>query len=295
MPPPPVRPLSAPQNSGPSNFGPAPLQAQHTGAVGYMNSGSPPPNVNQMQQMGQLQPQFTSFNPQGQGYPQQQQQFSPNHMQPQMTSFNPQQQQFGMNGQAGSSFGNSSLQPQQTGYLPPGMNFQSSPPSGQGMMPQPTGSVNSMLPPALHPQSTGAVNGFGRPAFGQPPPPMPSIPSQYQSHQQQSSLPPPPPIPQQTTAAPLQPQKTGPAPNIKFGIQADAKKLMAQPTGRKANLAQASKFRESSGYHDANVRRQRPKIHLASSRDKVLWLVEHLVLSFGLRITPLHRPELVLA
>ncbi|PFH55467.1 hypothetical protein XA68_18266 [Ophiocordyceps unilateralis] len=39
---------------------------------------------------------------------------------------------------------------------------------------------------------------------------------------------------------PLQPQKTGPAPPVRFGVSADIKGLAPQPTGRRANLAQAT-------------------------------------------------------
>jgi hypothetical protein len=40
---------------------------------------------------------------------------------------------------------------------------------------------------------------------------------------------------------PLVPQKTGPPPPVRFGVTGDTKKLMPQATGRRANLAQASK------------------------------------------------------
>ena len=91
--------------------------------------------------------------------------------------------------------------------------------------PQPTG-INSYLPPALEPQKTTAIqpqqtgmNGFGE-KFGQHPP-LPQMP-------------------QQPTIAPLQPQKTGPPPPVRFGVKGDTKKLMPQATGRRANLAAAS-------------------------------------------------------
>jgi hypothetical protein len=89
-----------------------------------------------------------------------------------------------------------------------------------------TGSINSILPPALQPQRTG-VNGLsGNSAFGHTPPV--------------------PPIPQQPTIAPLQPQKTGPAPPVRFGVHHETKKLTPQPTGLRANLAQASKSKPFS-------------------------------------------------
>jgi hypothetical protein len=137
-------------------------------------------------------------------------------MQPQQTGFQPQfQQQQGqfmqpmMTGMPQQSPfadpGRSApmpMQPQQTGYQPP---FQPQP-TGFGQQP-PQGGINSYLPPPLQPQPTG---------FGQPP-------------QQQ----------QAPAAAPLQPQQTGPAPPVRFGTQS---KLTPQQTGRKANLAQASKL-----------------------------------------------------
>lgn len=105
-----------------------------------------------------------------------------------------------------------------------------------------------MLPPALQPQRTGANGfqpqsfsgqqiqaqntGFGGPhapnGFGGSPPPVPPLPPSQQQ-QQPSAL------------QPLQPQKTGPAPPVRFGVTGGANKLMPQPTGRRANLSQASK------------------------------------------------------
>jgi hypothetical protein len=126
--------------------------------------------------------------------------------------------------------------PQPTGFQPQSQfGFQQQQQQFAGMAPQPTGfggfspppqqpmatGINGMLPPALQPQQT-AVNGFGT-SISPPPPPVP-------------------PIPQMPTAAPLQPQKTGPAPPVRFGVKHDAKKLTPQPTGMRANLAQASMF-----------------------------------------------------
>jgi hypothetical protein len=48
-----------------------------------------------------------------------------------------------------------------------------------------------------------------------------------------------PPMPSMPTAQPLVPQKTGPPPPVRFGVQPAAKKLTPQPTGR-ANLAKAT-------------------------------------------------------
>ena len=269
MPPPPPRPLSAPQNaSGQNNFGPPPLQPQLTGISPQPTfqgqTGSPPPSLNDMnrmrlqQQIGQMQPQ-QQMAPQMTGYgPAFQGQYS-GQTQPQQTGM--QQSPYLLGAQAGSPFADPQLQ-QRTGFAPQmagmgmqpqqtGMGLQQQQTGYGGLMPQQTG-INSVLSPPLQPQATGlqpqstGMNGLaGRPAFGQPPPPMPSIPSQYggPQQQQQQGVPTPPPIPQQQQApAPLQPQKTGPAPAVRFGVGPDAKKLAPQPTGRRANLAHASEY-----------------------------------------------------
>jgi hypothetical protein len=112
-------------------------------------------------------------------------------------------------------------QPQPTG-------FQSS--FGQQVpqqFPQPTG-VNAFLPQPLQPTPTG-------------------VQQQNPSFTSTFTPPPVPPIPQQQQApAPLVAQKTGPAPPVRFGVNPDAKKLAPQPTGRRANLSQASKFYDCS-------------------------------------------------
>lgn len=252
LPPPPSRPMSAPQNQQQSQFAPPmPLMPQNTG---YQPRIAPPGQslneINQQRfQQQQMQPQLTAF-----GYGQQQQnfgQFQP--LQPQQTSFQPMQpQQTGfnqypqqptpyqppvhtqlMNGQmTGSPFADPPRMP----YQPTGnfgqSNFPQQPLPMQG---QATG-LNNFLPPALQPQRTGiasqptGINGFGtqQNGFGQ---------------YSQQNLPPVPPMPQQqTNLQPLQPQKTGPAPPIRFGVAPDAPKLTPQPTGR-ANLSKASKYR----------------------------------------------------
>jgi hypothetical protein len=249
--PPPPRPLSAPQNvQQQSQFGLLPLQPQLTGIPQTSPLQAPPgQSLNELnqqrfqQQYGQqqLQQQPTGFTQPGQG------QFV-NGFQPQQTgflNFQPQQQSF-MNGNAqGSPFADprpsyqSSLAPQQTGY------------GSYSQQGRPPGGINSILPPALQPQPTGFAQQQLQPSsfqqqqqtgyqqtqqtgFGQPP--------QQNGFSNQNFQPPPlPPIPQQPTIAPLQPQKTGPAPPVRFGV-AEAKKLTPQPTGRRANLSHASKF-----------------------------------------------------
>ncbi|KAI9044575.1 cytoskeletal protein-binding protein SLA1 [Aspergillus affinis] len=204
LPPPPPRPLSAPQNfpQQQNSFGATPLQPQLTGIPQAGPQIAPPgqslAELNQQRFQSTLQPQPTGFMPQNQFQ---------NGLMPQPTGFQP-QSQFG-------------IQQQQTGF--------------QGLMPQPTGfggfqpqpqqpmqtGVNSVLPPALQPQPTG-LNGIGGMPYNASPPPIP-------------------PIPQQPTATPLQPQKTGPPPSIRFGVKPEApKKLAPQPTGLKANLSQAT-------------------------------------------------------
>ena len=213
VPPPPPRPLSAPQNFSqqPNTFGVAPLQPQLTGLPQSGPQLAPPgQSLAELSQQQQLQQQQQ----QQQLQQQQPQQFPPPTMQPQPTGFQPQsqfgiQQQQQLQGQQPGQFGYQGLAPQPTGFG--GMPVQ---------QPMQTG-INSTLPPALQPQPTG-MNGFGNGPFTSSPPPVP-------------------PIPQQPTAAPLQAQKTGPPPSVRFGVKPEAPKLTPQPTGMKANLSQASK------------------------------------------------------
>lgn len=217
-PPPPQRPLSAPQNySQRGSFGAPPLQPQLTGMMPQSGpqlapQGQSLAEMNQQRFQPSLQPQQTGMMPQNQFQ---------NGMMPQPTGFQPQsqfgiqQQQQGpfMNGQQGQQPGFQGIGPQPTGF---GGGFQPQP-----QQPMQTG-VNANLPPALQPQPTG-MNGTGNMSYNASPPPVP-------------------PMPQQQTAAPLQAQKTGPAPNIRFGVKPDSpKKLEPQPTGLRANLSQASK------------------------------------------------------
>lgn len=242
--PPPPRPLSAPQNvSQNNNFGPPPLQPQLTGFPPSNNMpqlAPPGQSLNDMNHMRQQQmnqqhmyPQQTGLAQQGPGFGQfnggmvpQQTGYGQQFQSPQQPSFPNQQQPFINGQQTGSPFADPRPQQQQTGgfqsMVPQPTGFQ--PQYQSSLQPQQTGSINAFLPPALQPQNTDP-NGFGaRPGFGQPPPPVPPMPS----------------LPSQPIAAALIPQKTGPAPPVRFGTQ-PANKLMPQPTGRKANLSQASK------------------------------------------------------
>lgn len=237
--PPPQRAASAPQNQ--LGFQPPPLQPQLTGyqqqphlQAQISPSGQSLQDLQnqqrfqQQQQQYGLQPQPTGFvqqngfnqfqngiQPQPTGF----QQFPPQQL-PQPTGFNQFQQQPTFAQPNGSPFADpprAPFQPQPTGFN------QSFSPSSQ-LQPQATG-INAFLPPALQPQPTGFQNQqFG--GFGQQAPPVP-------------------PIPQQPTIAPLQPQKTGPAPPVRFGTQ-PANKLTPQPTGRRANLQHASRSPSSS-------------------------------------------------
>ncbi|KAH0829290.1 Actin cytoskeleton-regulatory complex protein sla1 [Fonsecaea pedrosoi] len=267
--PPPPRPTSAPQNPQQNQFGLQPLQPQLTGIPRTSALQAPPgqslndlsqQHVQQQFQQLQLQPQATGFIQPTPGIGQ----FG---LAPQPTGFQPQQfaqfqQQPYINGNAaGSPFADPrpSFQPQ-----PTGIPFQQSPAPG---------GINTVLPPALQPQRTGFVspapqpqlNGFGpgiqpQAGFPQAAPLQPQQTAFQQPLQPQATgfgqvpqqngfggfqtppVPPLPPLPQLPTIAPLQAQKTGPAPPVKFGVT-EAKKLTPQPTGRRANLANASKFK----------------------------------------------------
>ncbi|KAI9891661.1 MAG: cytoskeletal protein binding protein [Vezdaea aestivalis] len=245
MPPPPPRPLSAPQNvSQPNAFGPPPLQPQLTGYHNPSQFQSMPqtqvaPPGQSLQETNQIRYQQQQISPQMTGYGQpngmasQHAPFGPQSILPQQTGFNSQQLQpsQSFNSQPGSStpFANPSQQgpfqsiaPQPTGYLNPQptgyLNSQQT-----GYQIQPSTGINSVLPPALLPQATGQ-NGFGQ-GFIQ---------------QQQQLQPPILSIPQQQTIAPLVPQKTGPPPPVRFGVANTAQKLAPQPTGRRANLSHAT-------------------------------------------------------
>ncbi|KAI1459423.1 hypothetical protein F4805DRAFT_455907 [Annulohypoxylon moriforme] len=216
-PPPPSRPLSAPQSAQPSGFAPPPLQPQMTGIA---PPGQSLNDLNQQrlqqQYMGSFQPQPTGqgmmpFNP-GTGMQPQPGFGTGQFMQPQMTGVpqgqspfsDPRPQQF------------SPIQNQPTGF--PG-GFQ---PAQQ--FPQQQGGVNSFLPPALEPQRTGM-------------PPMQPQPTGFGGFSQGFNNGANNTAVQQPPPAPLQPQKTGPAPPVRFGV---ADKIVPQPTGRRANLAHAT-------------------------------------------------------
>lgn len=192
--------------------------------------------------------QFSSLSMQPSGFGQQQPQQAsginsrlPPALQPQATGFAQQQQQqpgFGQQQQQQQPPGYAqNLQPQQTGF-----GQQQPQQTGFGQLqPQQTGFG------PLQSQQTG-TNGFGHSKYGQSPPPVPPIP----------------PMPPQQSIAPLQPQKTGPAPAVRFGTTGAAKKLAPQPTGRRANLAQASKYLSNRLDVSMLIDWQLPRIPLVS-------------------------------
>lgn len=246
---PPPRASSAPgfQYQQQSGFAPpAPLAAQMTGYQQPMQTGYQAPpgeslqNLQQQQQMQQQQAsmyQQNGFAPQQTGYQ--------GMMQPQMTGYYPQQQ-----------FQQQPLQ------MPPTSSPFADPPR-QPFQPSPStfGSVNGMLPPALTPLRTGYTNPNLQPQQtgfpGQQWPQHQQQPQQQQQQQQTPFLMPgqalPPGmtlnangalVPQQTgfgqqAPQPLVAQKTGPAPPVRFGTTG-LTPLMATPTGRRANLSNAS-------------------------------------------------------
>lgn len=259
-----IKALTQPQNMAPPRMRPQAPQQQNTGgliAPPPQRSSSAPMNP-QQSAFGPpppLQPQLTGYNPNmmgqnsGQGMPPMQQQmagfpqqnggfgFQQNGMMPQPTGYNsmsPPQQQPMQTGFA------QYQQQQPTGFQQPMQTgFQQQPHFTQGfgngspfadpprapfqpLQAQPTG-YNSFQPSPLNPQATG-VNRFLPPALA----PQPT------GYQSTPPLPPMPPMPSMPTAQPLVPQRTGPPPSIKFGVQ-PAKKLTPQPTGR-ANLANAT-------------------------------------------------------
>jgi len=248
FPPPSTRPLMALNQQ--SSFGPPPLQAQVTGyqtQVAPTGQSMSELNQQRLQQSFtplQMQSQSTGFGysqqpngilpqpPAFNQFPQQPQQTGYGQFQqPQPTGYLPMQQQQYVNGQQN---GGPFADPPRPQFQPQPSTFQQQTYSSQTLQPQQTG-INSFLPPPLQPQRTGGINGFGN-----------GMSNQSGFGQQQQQQPPLPPLPQmpsipyQPTAAPLQPQKTGPAPSIRFGVTGAAQKLVPQPTGR-ANLANASK------------------------------------------------------
>ncbi|EME87475.1 uncharacterized protein MYCFIDRAFT_123895 [Pseudocercospora fijiensis CIRAD86] len=204
--PPPPRAASAPgfPPQQQSSFSPPPLQPQLTG---YQPQLAPPGQsmaaLQQQQQYQQLQPQQTAYQPQ-QGYGQGYQQQLVNGVQTGSPFADPPRGQF----QATPSGLSNSFTAQQPGFQATTFNI-SQPTGMNGFGAQATqAQAQPQLAPQLPPQQTGGVFGPSQPL-------------------------------QAPVAAPLIPQKTGPPPAVRFGVQRGAKALMPQPTGR-ANLSKAT-------------------------------------------------------
>lgn len=216
MPPPAQRPLSAPQSAQQSAFAPPALAPQMTGV---MQSQVAPPgqSLSEINQ-ARLQQQYAQMQQQQQqqqmgGYPGSQ----PQGLVPYPTGTPGQFMQPMMTGAPGPSpFADPSRQSQFSPLQTQPTGFQGAYPNPQSSFGQaPAGTVNSYLPPPMEPQRTG----------------MPEMQPQPTGMGFNSSMPP---------AQPLLPQQTGPAPPVRFGVTGEAKKLAPQPTGRRANLSQAS-------------------------------------------------------
>ncbi|PWW79234.1 hypothetical protein C7212DRAFT_155121 [Tuber magnatum] len=202
IPPPPARPVSAPQNFTPNNA-PNPLTPSFTGTQQPMNYGSSQAQQFPFQSYVGGVPSSLSMQPTGSTFSTLNTGFSVPTM--------------GMNGQSL----NTGIQ-QPMPQHPPASAFQAP------IISQPTGSLlaQQYSIPQQQQQQTGLQSSIntqptGR-GFGV------------------NSVLPPALIPQPTSLQPattLMPQKTGPPPTVKFGV--DAKKLTPQPTGR-ANLSKAT-------------------------------------------------------
>ncbi|TAQ83862.1 hypothetical protein B7494_g7814 [Chlorociboria aeruginascens] len=251
MPPlPPSRPLSAPQAA--SSFNPPPLQPQNTGiqnSSGYQQPSygpqiAPPgQSLNEMQQRMQQNVTGMGMMPQPTGF----QQFNtgvPNNFQQQQFPIQTGNTQFQNN--AGPFTDPRSqqqfpLQQQPTGFQP---SF-SPPPQQfpqQAVNQQNMGQPNTNPSfPALQPTPTGITQqNLNQPNINSSFPALQPTPTGINGFNQTFNPPPVPPIPQQQIIAPLVPQKTGPPPPVRFGVNGDSKRLMSQATGRRANLQQAT-------------------------------------------------------
>ncbi|CAK7264601.1 cytoskeletal protein binding protein [Sporothrix epigloea] len=220
LPPPPARPLSAPQSAQPSAFSPPPLQPQMTGMV----TGQVAPMGQSLNEIAlqRMQQQYQQQMMQQQMLAQQQTQPMMSMMTGMPMMQQPQQTGFGMPGQfmpqQQNQFG-SPMQMQPTGfpgqYNPGQQQFGMAPPNGANL--------NSILPPALEPQRT---------AMPAPQPMQPQPTGPFTRGFGNHNMPPAP--------APLMPQQTGPPPPVRFGVSEETRKLMPQPTGRRANLFAAT-------------------------------------------------------
>ncbi|QUC15897.1 uncharacterized protein UV8b_00138 [Ustilaginoidea virens] len=216
VPPPPQRPLSAPQSVHASVFTPPYLTAQVTGST-----------------QGQVAPPGQSLNDIAQARLQQQYTAQLQHLQPAATGFLglqpqhvapfsigvPSQQQFIHSANTGAQGHSPFADPNRPSLFAP---LQVQQTGLQGSAQQPISAIsqglpsaahlNSFLPPAIEPERTGL--------------------SSLHSHQAGLNSASHPQL--------LLPQKTGPPPPVRFGISSEPTKLMPQQTGRRANLSQAT-------------------------------------------------------
>ncbi|KXX73610.1 Actin cytoskeleton-regulatory complex protein sla1 [Madurella mycetomatis] len=227
-PPPPSRPLSAPQSAHPSAFAPPPLQPQMTG---YQTQVAPPgQSLNEMAQ-ARMQQQYAQM---------QQQQQQP--LMPMMTGMPGPAGQFmapqptGMLGASGPGM-QMGLQPQPTGFNPMGQ-FPQQQQIGGGL-PAPLEPQRTAMPTPTGPMGVGmgmnmGMGGMNPLGMQQPPQPMQPQPTGF------GTSTPPATGGLHAPMQPLVPQKTGPPPPVRFGVTEGPKKLAPQPTGRRANLAAAT-------------------------------------------------------
>ena len=252
IPPPPARPISAPQTHQTNPMGGAPLQPQLTGLP--LTSTAPPGQLSMADQLHNMR--MAQIQHQQESLAQTQRMILA-----QMTGANPlithatglaqqHQQQANIPPQQPSGFMNGLPTLQQPQPQMPQQSFQPliNQPTGMmqqstGMMQQPTGMMGQPGMPGMMPQPTGMGMGMGMGMTGgvagmrAPGQPV-TMPV--------NSLLQPALVPQQTgfmqPLQPLKPQATGPPPLVRFGVQPGAPKLAPQPTGKRANLSQASKL-----------------------------------------------------
>lgn len=203
IPPPSPRPLSAPHAAGLAQFNTTAMLAQTTGIQGQVA-----PHGQSLQEITQARHQ--------------QMQTQPIMVIPNSTSIMGPQ----MTGVA-TQFSNQSQEDpfrSRSRYIIP--DSATSQPTGISSPYSVTGSINSFLPSPLEPQRApmqmpihfSMANSAGLAPFT------------GSSNQQQTSI------------QPIAAQKTGPAPQVRFGISTEPTKMTPSSTGRKANLAQASKY-----------------------------------------------------
>ena len=278
IPPPPQRITSAPIRSQAAAMVQLSFQGQQTGYPnGYGQMTEVPQGMQQQpQQLSQMYPQNTGMIPNGTGPgPTYQLPSSiPQSLYPQMTGYQPNLQPQ-LNPQA-TGYQYAPYNQFQPPNGPSSIPSASPPPTGPinafmppALQPQPTGPQFQPPTPQHHTHIPGSLPPFQPQPTGQYPGPPQQQQQQRQQQQQQAngfhlqpqqtgfsgplqslnplSRPPLPPVPISrdagATMAPLMPQKTGPAPAVRFGVEAGgaaAKRLVPQPTGRRANLAQAT-------------------------------------------------------